>query len=117
MAWLKRTIPSHIEILSGSYPPNDNCFRSDHLQILCNSSDTPWTDDGLHAHLESDEAYLVLEGEITLAIEEDTTIVSAGEICFVPKGVSHAVTNVRVPYRGFVIRAPSVEDKMYPPDD
>lgn len=116
MTWLKREIPNHLAVLSGPHPPDENCFKSDSLQILCNSSDSPWVDDGLHAHLESDEVYLVLEGMIELAIEDETVIIAAGEICFVPRGAFHAVTNVHVPYRGFVIRAPSVADKIYPPE-
>lgn len=69
----------------------------------------------MHAHEESDEVYMVLEGAITLQIEDESTTVSAGVICFVPVGIFHAVTNVDVPYQGFVIRAPSVQDKIYPP--
>lgn len=68
----------------------------------------------MHAHEESDEVYMVLEGAISLQIEDEITRVSAGEICFVPLGVFHAVTHVDVPYRGFVIRAPSVQDKIRP---
>lgn len=86
---------------------------SDHLQIVCNSSDMPWTDLGLHLHLESDEAYIVLEGAITLAIDEERVTVLAGEVCFVPSGVFHAVVSVETPYRGFVIRAPASQDKVY----
>lgn len=117
MSWHKRTIPNSIAILSGFNPPNADCFKSDSLQILCNSSDTPWVDDGLHAHTDSDEAYLVLEGAITLQIGDQVTTVSSSEICFVPKAVFHAVTQVDVPYRGFVIRASSVADKIHPSSD
>lgn len=113
MTWHKRTIPNGIAILSGFNPPNDDCFKCESLQILCNSSDTPWVDDGMHAHTESDEVYLVLEGAIPLQIEDQMTTVSSSEICFVPRGEFHAVTHVEVPYRGFVIRAPSVNDKIH----
>ena len=94
-------------------PPDELCFKSDHLLLLCNNSDIPWVDPAPHVHRESDEAYMVLRGTIALNIGQDRVIVSAGEICFVPAGVAHAVVNVEVPYRGFVIRAPALSDKVY----
>lgn len=112
--WAKRSIPDHFAVLSGFSPPDELGFQSDSPQILCNSSNTPWHDDGMHAHGESDGAYLVLEGTITLQIQDEIINIESGEICFVPKGVFHAVTKVTVPYRGFVLRAPSVQDKIYP---
>lgn len=111
--YLKRVIPQDFAVLSGTYPPDELCFRSDHLQILCNSSDTPWIDPSPHQHLESDEAYIVLKGMITLDVEGELVTVPAGEICFVPSGVNHAVVAVETPYRGFVVRAPALQDKVY----
>lgn len=114
MKYLLRELPDHVEVLSGYAPPSDACFKSDTLQILCNTSDTPWVDDGLHAHTESDEAYIVQEGTITLDIDGEIKEVGPGSICVVGRNVFHAVIKVETPYQGLVIRAPSVQDKIYP---
>jgi mannose-6-phosphate isomerase-like protein (cupin superfamily) len=112
MTYRKRGIPDQFAVLRGPCPPDDLGFRSDQLQILCNSRDTPWSDPGMHSHTVSDEAYLVLEGDITLVIEDERVVVGPGEICFVPAGTFHALTHVTTPYRGFVIRGPALDDKI-----
>jgi len=112
MTYQKCPIPDAFAVLSGPYPPDDLGFKSDQLQILSNSRDTPWSDPGMHKHTASDEAYMVLEGDITLMIEDERVIVGPGEICFVPAGVFHALIHVTPPYRGFVIRAPALDDKV-----
>ncbi|MGC4192866.1 MAG: cupin domain-containing protein [Thermomicrobiales bacterium] len=113
MRFIKRFVPDAVTVLSGPRPPDPLCFPSDHLQILCNSSDTPWVDPGVHFHEASDEAYLVLQGTMTLQIDGELVVVGAGEICFVAAMVPHAVVHVDTPYRGFVIRAPALQDKVY----
>lgn len=112
-SYLKRDIADDFAALSGPHPPDELCFRSNLLQILCNSSDTPWIDPSPHLHSGSDEAYIVLNGMISLDIEGELVTVSAGEVCFVPTGVFHAVISVETPYRGFVVRAPALQDKVY----
>lgn len=66
----------------------------------------------MHQHAVGDEAYMVLEGVITLMIEDEQVTVGPGEICFVAAGTIHALIEVTPPYRGFVIRAPAIEDKI-----
>lgn len=112
MGYMKRGIPDSFTVLSGPYPPDPLCFKSDRLQILYNSRNTPFQDPGMHLHAQGDEAYLVLQGGLMLIIEEEHVYVGAGEICFVPAGTSHALVQVITLYRGFVIRAPAVEDKI-----
>ncbi|MGN6484585.1 MAG: cupin domain-containing protein [Thermomicrobiales bacterium] len=111
------SIPDHFAVLSGPDPPDDMGFRSNHLQILCNSRSTPWSDPGMHAHTLGDEAYLVLEGAITLLIGETQVTVGPGEICLVSAGTFHAMIDVTTPYRGFVIRGPATDDKVSRPYD
>jgi mannose-6-phosphate isomerase-like protein (cupin superfamily) len=62
-------LPSYSALLAGREPPNDSSFRSDKLQIWYNTIDTPWKDDGHHAHLESDECFIVLQGVLIVALE------------------------------------------------
>lgn len=46
----------------------------------------------LHAH-DFDEAFYVLEGELTFRIEDDLVTKKAGELCFAPRNTAHALAN------------------------
>jgi mannose-6-phosphate isomerase-like protein (cupin superfamily) len=111
--YVHRALPAGLAFLAGPQPPDKLCFRSDRLQIRWTDSDTPWTDPGQHLHRDSDEVYIVLDGVIVLDIEDEQLRVSAGEVCFVPAGVFHAVVAVETPIRNLVIRSPAGSDKTY----
>lgn len=53
-----------------------------------------------HVHEDSDDFFLVLEGEVTVDVEgQDAVVLGAGELCVVPKGAVHrprAVTEAKV---------------------
>ncbi len=59
-----------------------------------------------HAHPDSDEVFLVVEGEMKLEFEDRIVPLKAGELCIVPKGVRHrpivetAVTNLLIEQAG-----------------
>jgi len=42
-----------------------------------------------HRHTETDELFLVLEGELELRFRDGKTTLCAGELCVVPRGVEH----------------------------
>lgn len=42
-----------------------------------------------HDHPDTDDFFLVLEGEMTLDIEDRSVTVGAGELIVVPKGIKH----------------------------
>jgi mannose-6-phosphate isomerase-like protein (cupin superfamily) len=42
-----------------------------------------------HAHADTDEAFLVLEGRLTIAFEDGEVDLSAGEMFVVPQGLRH----------------------------
>jgi mannose-6-phosphate isomerase-like protein (cupin superfamily) len=65
-----------------------------------------------HAHRESDEIYIVLEGPMVIAANAELFTVAAGEVLCVPAGTAHQVIRVEVPHRSLVLRSPSVDDKM-----
>ena len=46
----------------------------------------------LHEH-DFDEAFYILEGELTFQVEDDVFTVGAGEVVFAPGGVPHALAN------------------------
>jgi mannose-6-phosphate isomerase-like protein (cupin superfamily) len=106
-------LPNHSALLAGREPPNELGFRSDKLQIWYNNTNISWKDDGLHAHLESDECFIVLEGTLVVELEDKRVRIGAGEFCCFSFGLYHAVIDVETPAETLMIRAPSVNDKVY----
>ena len=107
-----KKLPDHSALLMGRAPRDETGFPSQRLQIWYNNTDKPWQDDGLHAHRESDECFVVLQGSLTVEVAGETHEIRVGDCCF-PAGVHHAVVGVETPARTLMIRAPSVEDKVY----
>jgi mannose-6-phosphate isomerase-like protein (cupin superfamily) len=109
-----RRLPAFSTLLSGHTPPDDFGFASRKLQIWYNNTLTGWKDDRPHAHQESDECFIVLEGTLVVDVEGERVTISPGEFCCFPAGVFHAVVDVHLPAETMMIRAPSVDDKLYP---
>ena len=42
-----------------------------------------------HSHPDTDDFFLVLEGEVALDVEDETFVLKAGELFVVPAGVTH----------------------------
>ncbi|CAG2531302.1 MULTISPECIES: cupin domain-containing protein [Maribacter] len=42
-----------------------------------------------HVHTKEDEIFRVVEGEVEIAIDGESTVLKAGDIAFAPKGVPH----------------------------
>ena len=42
-----------------------------------------------HQHEETDETFIVLEGELTIDLESGPVVLSAGEMLVIPKGTRH----------------------------
>ena len=57
-------------------------WQSDRLQLWFNNTNTEWHDDSLHAHRESDEIFVVLEG--TVVVEVDATLFRLGPVSSAP---------------------------------
>jgi mannose-6-phosphate isomerase-like protein (cupin superfamily) len=102
-------------LLAGSEPPNDFCFKSKHLQVIYNNTSIPWKDTSAHAHAESDEIYIVLAGVMVVSVEGVRVAVKAGEFLCVPAGTFHQLVEVDAPVKSFVLRSPSVKDKVSAP--
>lgn len=107
-----RKLPAHSTLLSGRNPPNDVGFQSDRLQIWYNNSTESWTDPVPHAHLESDEIFVVLRGTLVVEVEGKRITVGPGEFCAFPMGSLHSIVEVHLPVESLMIRAPSVDDKV-----
>ena len=109
---LPEKLSPHWALLSGSQPNAEHCFKSDHLQVIYNCADKSWSDAKEHYHTDSDEIYIVLEGAMKLMVAGDPVNVSAGEYLCVSKHEKHQLLSVVVPHKSFVIRGPSIQDKV-----
>lgn len=47
-----------------------------------------------HRHVESDEFFLVIEGELTIRMDDGDVMLGAGELFVVPRGVYHQPVSV-----------------------
>ncbi len=112
-----QALPPYSTLLAGAQPPDAVGFRSQRLQIWYNNTATSWVPpegEPLHLHTTSDECFIVLQGALLVQVNTDLFWVRAGEFCCFPANVLHAVVQVETPAETFVIRAPSIQDKVYP---
>jgi mannose-6-phosphate isomerase-like protein (cupin superfamily) len=103
---------NHWALISGRSPTDALSFPSERLQVIFNDTSTPWRDTVAHAHRDSDEIYIVLEGKMVIAVNDELFNVAAGEVLCVPSGAVHQLVRVEVPHRSLVLRSPSVDDKI-----
>ena len=107
-----RPLPTYSTLLAGRAPDgHEAAWKSDRLQVWFNDTAEGWRDDGKHAHTDSDEIFIVLEGTVILDVAGERVEVGPGEFCCFPDGLSHAVVGTVPPLRTFMLRAPSIEDK------
>jgi mannose-6-phosphate isomerase-like protein (cupin superfamily) len=81
-------------------------------QVFYNNTTSGWRDDGSHAHEHSDEIFIVLEGTVVVDVDGERVEMGPGEFCCFPARLRHAVIETRPPLRTFVLRAPSIDDKL-----
>jgi mannose-6-phosphate isomerase-like protein (cupin superfamily) len=86
-------------------------LASDRLQLWFNNTNTKWHDEGLHAHRESDEIFVVLEGNLVVDVDGDRVTIGPGEFCCFPQGLQHGVVETHPALRTLMFRAPSLDDK------
>jgi quercetin dioxygenase-like cupin family protein len=67
----------------------------------------------LHHH-DFDEAFYVLEGELTFQLGEDVFTRSAGELAFAPRGVAHTYANLSgAPARVLLVITPAGFERYF----
>jgi mannose-6-phosphate isomerase-like protein (cupin superfamily) len=108
-----RRLPDHSALLAGREPRGPVAWQSDRLQIWFNDTDTGWTDAQPHAHRDSDEVFVVLEGTVVVEVNGERVNICAGEFCCFPTGVVHSVVATEPPLRTLMLRAPSIDDKAH----
>jgi mannose-6-phosphate isomerase-like protein (cupin superfamily) len=62
------------------------------VSIIDNTVPANWPGPFLHKH-DFDEAFYVLEGELTFQVEDAVITKRAGELAFAPRGVAHTLAN------------------------
>ena len=109
-----RKLPDFSTILSGAGPiDNDYGYQNSELQIWYNNTTESWSDDQAHAHTECVECFIITKGAIRVDIEGEERLINEGEYCYFPQGVFHRIMEAFPPVESFMIRAPSVKDKIY----
>ena len=63
------------------------------LSIIQSAAPPGFTGPSLHHH-DFDEAFCLLEGELTVQLRDELFRVGAGEVAFAPRGVPHTFTNL-----------------------
>ena len=85
-------------------PPGQG-HRVGNVEFLARSRDTPRFNLGvitmkphrdgppIHAHVDEDDSFYVLEGELTFTVEDEEVLAPAGTFVLVPPGVRHTFAN------------------------
>lgn len=106
-------LPETSAFLAGRGPVQHKLgVTTEHVQIYYRRDDDLHIDAHAHAHAACDEFFVVLSGTMTFEVRGESYVIQAGEFCHFPAGVFHRVAQVTRPLEAFVIRAPSIPDKI-----
>ncbi len=111
--FLHKPLPNYSTLLSGRLPRDEFSFLSDRLQIWYNDTVTSWQEEKTHYHTDSDEIFILLKGKLLIEVEGKTISLQAGEYCCFGAGVKHRVVQAYPPIQSLMLRAPSIDDKIY----
>ncbi|MCC6300240.1 MAG: cupin domain-containing protein [Anaerolineales bacterium] len=106
-------LPDFSTLLSGNTPRDEVGFQTDVLQIWYNNTDKSWVDSAPHYHEKSDEIFIVLKGTLHVEVDGQIHTIGPREFCCFPAGTWHSIVRVEVPAETLMIRAPSIDDKVY----
>lgn len=90
-------------VVGALLPPSEDAY-SPALDIRFNRSLSGWRDSAPHIHMNSEEYYLVLLGQINLRVNDAFIAVSSRQMCGVRAGTSHQMVGGVPPVENFVIR-------------
>ena len=103
-------------------PPGQG-HRLGNVEFLARTTDTPRFNFAIieiaagrelesHVHVEEDDAFYIVEGEMTFLLDDETVAAPAGTFVLVPPGVEHGFRNEQdVPVRMLTIHAPAGFDR------
>jgi mannose-6-phosphate isomerase-like protein (cupin superfamily) len=83
------------------------------VSVVDNTVPANWPGPFLHKH-DFDEAFYVLEGELTFQVEDVVITKRAGELAFAPRGVAHTLANLSdAPARYVLVCTPAGFERYF----
>jgi mannose-6-phosphate isomerase-like protein (cupin superfamily) len=83
------------------------------VSVVDNTVPANWPGPFLHRH-DFDEAFYVLEGELTFQVEDAVITKRAGELAFAPRGVAHTLANLSdAPARYVLVCTPAGFERYF----
>jgi mannose-6-phosphate isomerase-like protein (cupin superfamily) len=83
------------------------------VSVVDNTVPANWPGPFLHKH-DFDEAFYVLEGELTFQVEDAVITKRAGELAFAPRGVAHTLANLsEAPARYVLVCTPAGFERYF----
>ncbi len=83
------------------------------VSIVDNTVPANWPGPFLHKH-DFDEAFYVLEGDLTFQVEDAVITKRAGELAFAPRGVAHTLANLSdAPARYVLVCTPAGFERYF----
>jgi mannose-6-phosphate isomerase-like protein (cupin superfamily) len=73
---------------------------------------TPWADPAIHIHENSEEYYLLLQGELRVLVAESRVTLRPQEMLMIKPQVPHAIVGGKGHIEHFGLRAPALKDKQ-----
>jgi quercetin dioxygenase-like cupin family protein len=61
--------------------------------LICRASYVPGTKVGRHAHKDTEQVMLILDGSVEMTIGDETKHLVAGDVCVVNRGIEHALSS------------------------
>jgi mannose-6-phosphate isomerase-like protein (cupin superfamily) len=109
-----RDLPTTSGFLAGRGPVDPRIgTRTDALQVYFRLTDDLRPDERSHAHTVCDELFVVLAGALVIEADDRELVVGPRQSWHCPAGLFHRIVRALPPLEAFVIRAPSVDDKVY----
>ena len=111
--------PLHVR--AGSQPAS--WLKTHDFRFLVRSDDTggscsamvivplPGSGPGPHVHEEAEEAFYVLDGELTFRVGDEAYEATTGDLVHVPRGMVHSSTVGTRPVRYFALLTPGGDEK------
>lgn len=104
---------SPIWMLGGLFTVKARAAQTGGAFSLLEFHQPPGTEPPPHTHQNEDEAFYVLEGEMSIVCGDDQFTAKPGAFVFLPRGVLHGFTIVgRQPLRGLVLTTPAGFDQF-----
>lgn len=93
--------------LGGRFTVKADAAATDGRFALIESIATRATEPPIHIHHREDEAWYVIDGQMTFHVGDEELVATAGSFAFAPMGIPHAFTVDVEPTRVLVLAAPA----------